>query len=357
MTTRRTFLAGLAAAGLCPRPTWADAGAPAYLSAARMPDGRYYLVGLTTRGGELFRLPIPARGHAAAAHPERPEAVAFARRPGTFAVVLDCVAGKQTALLAAPEGRHFYGHGTFSRDGSLLYTVENDYNTPRGVVSVWEVASGYLRLGEFPSGGIGPHDIRLMPDGETFVVANGGIETHPDSGRTKLNLGTMKPNLTYLQADGTILEQVELDHDIHRNSIRHLALAPDGLVAFAMQWEGDTAEHPPLVSTHRRGEAPRLFQAAEDVHREMRGYAGSVAYEDGKIAITSPRGGMVQVFDVETGDCTGVHKLADVCGLSSGPGGFTVTTGTGEVSGLGPTGLRWDTTLACQWDNHLVPIA
>ena len=61
MTTRRTFLAGLAAAGLCPRPTWADAGAPAYLSAARMPDGRYYLVGLTTRGGELFRLPIPAR--------------------------------------------------------------------------------------------------------------------------------------------------------------------------------------------------------------------------------------------------------------------------------------------------------
>ena len=38
----------------------------------------------------------------------------------------------------------------------------------------------------------------LMPDGETFVVANGGIETHPDYGRAELNLETMDPSVAFV---------------------------------------------------------------------------------------------------------------------------------------------------------------
>ena len=99
MTTRRRVLAGLLASGLVPAASWADAGSPAYLAAARRGDGRYILVGLTAEGLPLFDLPLPARGHAAAAHPKRPEAVAFARRPGRFARVLDCSTGELLARL------------------------------------------------------------------------------------------------------------------------------------------------------------------------------------------------------------------------------------------------------------------
>lgn len=228
MTTRRAFLAGLTAAGMAPVTGWARAGAPDFLSAARAPDGSYRLFGLDETGNILFDHPLPGRGHAAAAHPSRAEAVAFARRPGTFAHVIDCADGSLKAELISPEGHHFMGHGAFSADGALLFTPENAYETATGVLGVWDARNGYARLGAFPTGGVGPHDVKLMPDGQTLVVANGGIETHPDSGRAKLNIPFMQPSLVYLTQDGTELERVELEHRLHKASIRHLALSPDG---------------------------------------------------------------------------------------------------------------------------------
>jgi uncharacterized protein len=92
MATRRAFLAGLAASTL-PRMAWADVGNPAYLAAAKLADETFALHALSAQGRSLFHLPLPARGHAAAAHPVDAVAVAFARRPGTYALVLDMARG------------------------------------------------------------------------------------------------------------------------------------------------------------------------------------------------------------------------------------------------------------------------
>lgn len=358
MTSRRNFLAGLLAAGLCPRSSWADAGSPAYLAAARRPDGAYALCGLSDGGAAVFELPLPGRGHAAAAHPARPEAVAFARRPGTFALVIDCAAGRQVAALTAPRGRHFYGHGAFSPDGSLLFTTENDYEAAQGVIGVWDAARAYRRVAEFPSGGVGPHELRLMGDGATLVIANGGIETHPDSGRTKLNLATMRPNLSYVTLDGRLLDQVEPPAEWRRNSIRHLALGEDGLVAAALQWEGDGSEHPPLLALHRRGGALAHLAAPREAHRQMQGYAGSIAIcrKTNEVAITSPRGGAVQVFDLAGGRFLRMFRHPDLCGVSEAPAGFVVTAGTGSIRGLSGADIVWTAEHRSRWDNHLVKV-
>lgn len=69
MTSRRQFLAGLAAASLAPIRSWSAAGAPDFLAAALFPDGLYRLAGLSQRGEILFTLPLPERGHAAARIP------------------------------------------------------------------------------------------------------------------------------------------------------------------------------------------------------------------------------------------------------------------------------------------------
>lgn len=357
MTTRRAVLAGLAAASVAARTSWADAGSPAFLAAAKTPEGTHALVGLTGTGETAFRLPLPDRGHAAAAHPTRPEAVAFARRPGTFALVIDCRSGALKATLASPPGRHFYGHGAFSADGTLLFTPENDYEAGEGRIGVWDTGS-YTRIDEFASHGTGPHDIKLMEDGATLVVANGGIDTHPDAGRAKLNIGVMRPNLAYLTVAGHLLETVELAPEFHKNSIRHLALGPDGLTAFAMQWEGDMGQRPPLLGLHRRGEAPRLLQADADRHRRMENYAGSVALcaGSGQVAISSPRGGLVQVFDYESGQFVGEYQGADVCGLAPRSHGFLTTAGTGDVAAIDGPAEQWRSGHALAWDNHLVPI-
>lgn len=358
MTGRRSFLAGLLAAGLCPAPSWADAGSPAFLTAAEMPDGSYALIGLSADGAERFALPLPARGHAAAAHPTRPEAVAFARRPGTFALVIDCRSGQVAARLDSPAGRHFMGHGTFSADGALMFTPENDYEAGHGVIGVWDVAAGYLRIDETRSGGVGPHDMARLPGGTGYVIANGGIDTHPDTGRAKLNIPTMRPNLTYTDPNGRIVEQVEIAAELHKNSIRHLALGPEGAVAFAMQWEGPSTEHPPLVGLHVRGGTPQLLQAPAELHRGLQNYAGSVAWSraSGQIAITSPRGSAAQIFDATTGAFQGQILSPDICGVAAAGTGFVATTGTGRVTRLSGATTTGTVQHHRKFDNHLVQL-
>ncbi|WP_300070325.1 DUF1513 domain-containing protein [uncultured Ruegeria sp.] len=358
MTSRRHFLAGLAAATLSPIRGWASVGAPDFLAAGLFPDGSYRLAGLDAQGAILFSLPLPARGHAAAAHPFKAQAVAFARRPGTFALVIDCATGSELAVLQAPAGRHFHGHGTFSADGERFYATENDYEAAEGRISIWD-ANSFVRLGEFSSGGIGPHDMRLMPDGKTLVIANGGIETHPDTGRTKLNLPTMRPNLTYANLSGTPLAQIELPSALRKNSIRHLAVRGDGLIAFAMQWQGSQTDHPPLLGLHWRGENPRLLTAPEADQAALQGYAGSAAFStDGQaIAITCPRGNALHRFDVASGTFEDEFALEDVCGLGSGAdGGVVFTTGTGVFGTLTGAQPAISARADCQWDNHLIPI-
>lgn len=356
MTTRRTFLAALLAAGATPRIGWAAVGNPSYLAAARQPDGGFALFGLDAEGGVTFRVPLPARGHAGTGHPTRAEAVAFARRPGTFALVLDCAMGAVRHRLAPPEGRQFNGHGVFARGGAILLTSEQRAEDSVGVIGLWDVEAGYRRIGEYPTGGIGPHDLRLMPDGAILVVANGGIATDPTD-RTKLNVPTMRPNLTYMDLAGTILYQVELEPTLRQNSIRHLAIRDDGLVGFAMQWEGEDGAAPPLLGLHQQGQAPLLVEAPLADELAMQGYAGSIAFSgDGReIAITSPRGGRLHRFSA-SGAFLGALSRADVCGLAMHADGYLASDGLGGLIAVSPDRIVSLARLDCAWDNHLVAL-
>lgn len=359
MSSRRQFIAGMALLGLAPQPLWADVGGPSHLAAGKRPNGHFVLCGLDASGRMLFELPLPERGHAAAAHPFRPEAVAFARRPGTFALVIDCRdGGAVTAQLEAPHARHFFGHGVFSSNGTVLYTSENAYDTGEGRIGIWDAQAGYKRIGEFSSGGIGPHELLRLPGAETLVIANGGIETHPATGRTKLNLGFMEPNLSYLDPDGKVLEQVRLDPSWHMHSIRHLAVRYDGTVAAACQWQGDVIKSPPLLFLHRMGEDPQLLEADQTRHNQMNAYAGSVAFSgDGRlVAISGPRGGQVQFFNADTGVFVKALELEDACGVASQGDGVFVTTGTGAVGTFENQSFTQHSIQQIQWDNHLIAL-
>jgi uncharacterized protein len=350
MATRRGFLAGLAAAALPARMSWAEAGSPAFVAAGKEGEG-YSLHGLTERGEDIFRIDLPARGHAAATHPVRAETVAFARRPGTFAIVLNCVTGAVSHRLAPPEGRQFNGHGVFSPDGSVLMTSEVVAEGSEGRVGLWD-ADGYRRIGEWKTGGIGPHDMKLLPGGR-LVIANGGIETDPTD-RTKLNVDRMRPNLSLLDSEGRIVEQVALAADLYQNSIRHLATHGDR-VAFAMQWEGDAAIAVPQLGLWRPGEAAVLCPPVEAETFTMKGYAGSIAWtaDGARIAITSPKGGVLMLFD-GTGAALATHRRTDLCGVAAEGAGFVATDGQGSIWACDDAGLTPLAEGEAAWDNHLV---
>ncbi len=354
MPDRRSFLCALASAATFPASGWAEGGAPAWLACALEPSGAYALFGLRADGGLAFRVGLPARGHAGARHPSRPLAVVMARRPGGYALAIDCASGATHARLAPPDGLQFNGHAAFVQGGDLLATSEQRADDSAGRIGLWRTRD-WRRVGDWSTGGLGPHEIVALPGGG-LAAANGGIATDP-SDRRKLNLDSMRPSLALLDGEGRLSELVELAPALRRNSIRHLALRADGMLAFAMQWEGAAAETPPLLGLRRPDGAVSLAEAPGAQAALMRGYAGSVAWSgDGmRVAITSPHGGRMQVFDA-AGRFTEALSRRDICGLAPFGAGFLASDGAGALIAVDAQGPRLLGRGPAAWDNHIVSV-
>lgn len=353
---RRSFLAmaGAAwAAALAPRAASAFAAAEAvYASAFRDPDGTYGLATVTEAGAVLERVRLPARAHGLCHAPVSGLAVAFARRPGTFALVADLSGRKAPVTIAAAEGRHFFGHGCFSGDGRLLFATENDIETGQGMIGVYDGTDHFRRIGEFPSYGIGPHDMTLLPGGQRLVVANGGIETHPDFGRTKLNLDRMQPSLAVISTDsGALIERHLMPPDLKQLSTRHVDLDADGRIWFACQYEGPRNDLPPLAGSFRPGEDIRFLTLPEEASLMLANYVGAIAVNraSGLVGLASPKGGAVVTVEASTGRLVATRTETDAAGIAAaGRDGFAVSSYEGRFA---------ETVSPLAWDQHIVRIA
>ncbi|NRB32626.1 MAG: DUF1513 domain-containing protein, partial [Rhizobiaceae bacterium] len=179
-------------------PSTAEISSPACYAAALRHRNGTYAVGLLDEAGQLLDThALPARGHGVTFHRKTQRAVIFARRPGTFALQFSPDNKTAPVLFACPPDRHFYGHGSFSPDGQLLFTTENHFDAAAGMIGVYRMGQTVNRIGEFPSYGVGPHDIYYDAWRGLLCIANGGIETHPDFGRAKLNLDRMQSNIAF----------------------------------------------------------------------------------------------------------------------------------------------------------------
>ena len=358
---RRTLLAGLAggAAALAVPESLAAAFAPECFAAARMDDrGAFSAALFDLERGDLRAVALPARGHDVALRPGGKEWVAFARRPGRFGVAVPTGSGEPVWFASKP-GRHFFGHGVFSLDGRLLYTTENDYGRGLGVIGVRDASAGYRQIGELPGYGIGPHDLALLTDGRTLVIANGGILTHPDSAREELNIPTMQPSLVYVDIEtGDLLEEQKLAADLHQLSIRHLAVAQNDTVVFGCQFHGPAAETPPLIGFHARGEKPVIVPTPGPTQMALQNYIGSVTADaaGGIVAASAPKGGVVTYWDVGARRFLGTSELGDGCGLAPThhSASFLLTSGDGWLATAQADGSLWRHPSRYHWDNHAI---
>ena len=221
-------------------------------------------------------------------------------------------------------------------------------------------AAAIARIGEFASGGIGPHDLTLLADGRHLVVANGGLKTVPESGREILNSDDIAPNLAMLDVTtGKVSALIELERQFKKLSIRHLAQAGDGKVVFACQHQGDADELPPLVGVLDTAQRARLFEAPEEALARLNNYVGSVALDNSGsiIAATSPQGGEAALWSID-GAYLGSARVPDVCGVASHQNGFLVSSGNAGVRSLAANGEESAPVLQkWMWDNHLRLVA
>ncbi|WP_082990199.1 DUF1513 domain-containing protein [Woeseia oceani] len=328
------------------------------LSACDDRDGQHFLAAIDSNGKLTYRIPVPHRAHDIVMLSAQ-RAMYIGRRPAPVAYVVDIDAGALVRTLHSPAGRHFYGHGALAADG-LLYTSENAFEDRRGMIAVWDTNDDFRRLGEFDSGGVGPHDMAFLSDGKTLVVANGGIETHPDSQREKLNIPTMQPSLVYLDcANGQTIERYFPDD--HLMSLRHLAVTAEDRVIIGVQYEGDESAIVPLLLTHRGEDRLQSALAGPAVWRSHRNYIASVAAShDGRYAmLTAPRGGLASMWNLSTLEQEGQWRIRDVAGISSTPDGeIKLSNGYGQLFSVraepGSSALHRDGNFAERWDNHLL---
>ncbi|HAR75961.1 MAG TPA: DUF1513 domain-containing protein, partial [Psychrobacter sp.] len=311
-------------------------------------------------------------------HNQNRDVVVMGRRPSEKFWVLDTATGQVKFVIHAANNRHFYGHACYSSDGSKLYVTENDTLILDGKIGVYAADSGYKKVAEFDSYGIGPHELIMHPDGETLVIANGGIKTEQAS-REELNLDTMCPSLVYLNRhDGTLLEQITPEHN--QMSVRHLAMHDDGTVMIGIQFQGEKHINVPLVLTHKRGDIDFTpLTMPNNQWQRFHQYIASVAVDSecNLLCVTTPIGGCAALFDLTSRALMDAVSLPDCAGASvyssqieadnsthrkNKESRFIVSDGQGQLTVLGVndlTGLESDIIvndskrhMMC-FDNHL----
>jgi hypothetical protein len=231
-------------------------------------------------------------GHGVSVDPSRPHEAAVFEKKGPGGCRIDLREGKLIAPITTAENHHFYGHGAYSSDGSLLYATEavidDDY---RGALVVRDAKSLQL-LGELPTYGTSPHDCMLV-DGTTMVIANGGGPIH----------GGAMPNVTYVDVKSeTLVDRVDLTDP--RFNAGHLARTGAGdLAVGSAPREGLPNPHQQLgaLTLVPHGKPPATLRKPDDVTGNMRGETLSVAiYEPSALVVaTHPDGNMVSMWRLD----------------------------------------------------------
>ena len=300
--------------------------------------------------------PISDRQKFFAKNNQARDVVVMGRRPSERFWVLDTTTGQVKFAIKASTHRHFYGHACYSLDGKLLYVTENDTVSLDGKIGIYDACDDYKKIAEFDSYGIGPHELIMHPDGETLVIANGGIKTEQAS-REELNLDSMRPSLAYLNRHtGALLEQITPQHN--QMSVRHLAMHDDGTVMIGIQFQGEKHINVPLVLTHQRGEPDfKPLIMPNNQWQRFHQYIASVAVDSERnlLCVTTPIGGCAAIFDLNTRtliddvslpDCAGAAVLpnqnADKAGVNNANvnfkanehSGFIVSDGQGQLTAL-----------------------
>lgn len=168
----------------------------------------------------------------------------------------------------------------------------------------------------------------------------------------------MRPNLSYLNSEGELLDQVEPPH--FQLSLRHLDVAPDGQVWIGAQYQGEIFESPNLIFSHRMGENLQPVEAPAELWSQLDGYIASLSCHKTQdtVCITAPRANTATFWQRSTGKLIRTQTLSDCSGACSHPQlpMYYISSGDGDLAAFdAQTGEKlWQQRFeGIHWDNHL----
>ena len=330
------------------------------ISSVRSLDGQNHLVLSSLDGQLVARKEVAHRYHSMAVHPKKEHAIFVERRPGSQFQVLSLETKKFIASFSAPPDRHLYGHGAFSLNGRYLLLTMNDLKTMEGKVGVFDTFNNYQFVTEFSSGGIGPHDIQRHPKKDLFFICNGGIKTHPSTGREKLNIDSMQPNLCLFDLKQNRLSQVAEPTNSFL-SLRHMAVNDRGDIIVGYQDQDFIpGESNVLIAKYSIQNGFQEILMDPELVSQAQGYVASLAMDpSSKYGLcTCPKGNLVLLWDLYSNQLIRKFSLKGASGASYSKKhhGFILSSGSGTVLYINP---QKDQVVEMhqaqhQWDNHLV---
>ena len=300
MATRRDVL-GRIALGLAMLACRGAIGQPAERAAyvgietsARTGSSRARFV--TAFGETRGVAPLDFRAHGMARQGRR--LIVFPRRPGNRFASVDLDTLEIGRVVTAPPDRHFYGHGAFTTDGSVLLVTENDLETLSGGIGVYD-AAGFRRLGQITLPGPGPHEIVREHGRDVFHIALGGLETHPAYGRTPLNLSAFRSQIVTLALDRGDLAPLGYWTGSEGVSLRHLAIDDSGRMVVGGQLADPVRGRGDRVLWLVDANGARSLPAGS----ELAGYVSSVASHGAETLVSSKEAGVaLRIVDGEIVD-------------------------------------------------------
>ncbi len=255
----------------------ADTGQTLYLAALADLDER-----------SLATIDLSFFGHGFARHPvEKRRAMVFEKR-GPGCCEIDLQARKILRTIPAPAGRHFYGHGVYSKDGESLFIAQSDLDSHEGCIAIHDTKT-LGAIGTFPTYGSNPHDCLLIDDGATLVITNGGSAKASSPGSVAfVDVKSQK------LVDRLLIPSPRLNGG-------HVAISPHGdLVAVSAPRDGLPLTSLGGVSIRPAKAAFTTVDPPRQTARRMIGEALSVTIHEKKrwAAVTSPDGGLLTIWDI-----------------------------------------------------------
>lgn len=246
-------------------------------------------------------LAVPTRAHGLMVEAGG-SVLAAARRPGDWLLRWHPANG-QTQWHWVEDDRRFNGHAVASPGGDVLWTTETDLDNAQGRLSMRDTKTLEKRA-EWATHGMDPHELIVLsqrvgdiPAG-SLLVANGGIPTLPETGRSKRQLDRMDASLVALDPrDGTRLGQWRLDDPYL--SIRHLAWDPvSRTVGIALQAEHPDADAKRRAPVFAAWDGQRLQAAL--AQPAVQGYGGDIcALPEGGFVVSCPRADALALFGAD----------------------------------------------------------
>lgn len=287
--------------------------------------------------------------------------LAVARRPGEWLLRWNW-RNSTTQWSWVDDDRRLNGHVVSSQDGFRRLTTETDQGSGQGLLGVRDALT-LEKLQEFDTHGMDPHQSLILPrtlgrlPAGSVVVANGGLRTFAETGRTKPAGSELNSSLVVLSpSDGKLLGQWRLPDPYL--SIRHLAWdVRSSRLGIALQ-----AEHPHKSA---REAAPVLAVwdgeslALASAQPQLQGYGGDiVALPSSGFAVSCPKANAVGLFDAG-GRWTSTIPQSGVCALSQMTGTW-YAAGTEELVAIPGLSGRQPSRMPSRhfrWDNHWIELA